>query len=148
MKIRIYFIILFIMLISLSNLYADELNIIEKAINIAHNRLTQGLFVSEISNEKEFEEQAGKQIEFALISLNSRDLITDDWHSLCVYCLARKHKYFNLAISILKEAYNAENYPKLRKWIKKRIDLLEKYNLINENFDINKELKDLRKNVF
>ena len=143
---KILVIILFFL--STMNLLADELSTIEKAAVIANNRLSQGLLLEEIKNQKSFEEQAGKQIEFALISLNSQELLTEDWFDLALYCLARKHKYYNLAISILKKEYEIEKYPRLRKWIQNRIQLLEQQNFIEDEFDIKVELLDFRKSVF
>ncbi|MBR4569828.1 MAG: hypothetical protein IKO19_04090 [Candidatus Riflebacteria bacterium] len=129
-------------------LSADELSTIEKAAIMANNRLTQGILLTEIKDEKSFEEQAGKQIEFALISLNAENLLTEDWYDLVLYCLARKHKYYNLALSILKKEYEIEKYPRLRKWIQKRINLLQQKDFCEEDFDINSELSDLRKSLF
>ena len=129
-------------------LSADELSTVEKAAIMANNRLTQGILLTEIKDEKSFEEQAGKQIEFALISLNAENLLTEDWYDLALYCLARKHKYYNLALSILKKEYEIEKYPRLRKWIQKRINLLQQKNFHEEDFNIKAELSDLRKRVF
>ncbi|MBQ2591711.1 MAG: hypothetical protein II567_00340 [Candidatus Riflebacteria bacterium] len=140
--------LLLIFFLSTISIFADELSIIEKAAFLANNRLTQGIFLTEIKDEKSFEEQAGKQIEFALISLNSQDLLTEDWYDLVLYCLARKHKYYNLALSILKKEYEIEKYPRLRKWIQKRINLLQQKEFIEDDFDIKAELSDLRKSVF
>ncbi len=127
---------------------ADVLATIEKAISIADRRISQGIFLTEIKNDREFESQACRQMEFALINLNSKEPLTDDWYNLSIYCLSRKHKRYNLALSILKKAYDAEEYPKFKKWIKKRIDLLETKSFIEDNFDINKEISDLRRVVF
>ena len=140
--------LLLIFFLSTISIFADELSTIEKAAFLANNRLTQGIFLTDIKDEKSFEEQAGKQIEFALISLNSQDLLTEDWYDLVLYCLARKHKYYNLALSILKKEYEIEKYPRLRKWIQKRINLLQQKDYYEEDFDISTELSDLRKNVF
>ena len=140
--------LLLIFFLSTISIFADELSIIEKAAFLANNRLTQGIFLTDIKDEKSFEEQAGKQIEFALISLNSQDLLTEDWYDLVLYCLARKHKYYNLALSILKKEYEIEKYPRLRKWIQKRINLLQQKEFIEDDFDIKAELSDLRKSVF
>ncbi len=140
--------LLLIFFLSTISIFADELSTIEKAAFLANNRLTQGIFLTDIKDEKSFEEQAGKKIEFALISLNSQDLLTEDWYDLLLYCLARKYKYYNLALSILKREFEIEKYPRLRKWIKKRIILLEQKDFYEEDFDISTELSDLRKNVF
>lgn len=140
--------LLLLLLLSTLIIFADELSDVEKATILANNRLTQGIFLTDIKDEKTFELQAGKQIEFALISLNSQELLTEDWYDLSLYCLARKHKYYNLALSILKREYEIEKYPRLRKWIKKRIILLEQKDFYEEDFDIKAELLDLRKNVF
>jgi hypothetical protein len=143
---KIYLLLIFFL--STISIFADELSTIEKAAVLANNRLSQGFFLTDIKDEKSFEEQAGKQIEFALISLNSQELLTEDWYDLLLYCLARKHKYYNLALSILKKEFEIEKYPRLRKWIKKRIILLEQKDFYEEDFDISTELSDLRKNVF
>ena len=129
-------------------LSADELSTIEKAAIMANNRLTQGILLTEIKDEKSFEEQAGKQIEFALISLNAENLLTEDWYDLALYCLAREHKYYNLALFILKKEYEIEKYPRLRKWIQKRINLIQQKNFHEEDFNIKAELSDLRKSLF
>ena len=138
---------IFFVILPLS-LFSDGLSMVEKATLIANNRLTQGIFLTDIKDEKSFKEQAGKQIEFALIISNSQKLLTEDWYDLSLYCLARKHKYYNLALSILKKEFEIENYPRLRKWIQKRINLLEQKDFNEEDFDINAELSDLRKKVF
>ena len=144
---KIFILILSFFLTSL-NLFADELSTIEKAIICVDKRINQGIFLSEITDEKTFIEQTSRQIEFALINLNSKDLLTEDWNNLALYCLARKYKYYSLALSILKKEYEIESYHKLRKWIAKRINLLEQKNFMEEGFDIKAELSDLRKNVF
>ena len=144
---KIFFLIVYILCSSFI-LSADELSTVEKAAIMANNRLTQGILLTEIKDEKSFEEQAGKQIEFALISLNAENLLTEDWYDLALYCLARKHKYYNLALFILKKEYEIEKYPRLRKWIEKRINLLQQKDFHEEDFDIKAELSDLRKRVF
>ena len=141
-------IVIILLFLSSQYLFADELSLIEKASLLADSRLNQGIFLSEITDEKSFEEQAGKQIEFALISLNSQELLTEDWFNLILYCLARKHKYYNLALSILKKEYEIEKYHRLRKWIQKRINMLQPKDFHEEDFDIKAELSDLRKSVF
>ena len=144
---KFLFVIVFILYSSFI-LFADELSTVEKAAIMANNRLTQGILLTEIRDEKSFEEQAGKQIEFALISLKAENLLTEDWFDLALYCLARKHKYYNLALSILKKEYEIEKYPRLRKWIEKRINLLQQKDFHEEDFDIKAEFSDLRKSVF
>jgi hypothetical protein len=144
---KIFILILSFFFTSL-NLFANELSTIEKAIICVDKRINQGIFLSEITDEKTFVEQASRQIEFALINLNSQDLLTEDWYNLALYCLARKYKYYPLALSILKKEYEIESYHKLRKWIEKRINLLKQSNFMEEEFDIKAELSDLRKNVF
>lgn len=142
-------IIIILLFLSISLiLFADELSTLEEAAIIADNRLKQGIFLSEITDEKSFEKEAGKQIEFALISLNAENLLTEDWYDLALYCLARKHKYYTLAVSILKKEYEIEKFPRLRKWIQKRILLLEQPKFIEDDFDIKAELLDFRKSVF
>ena len=141
-------IVIALILVSAIILSADELSTLEKAAIMANNRLTQGILLTEIKNEKSFEEQAGKQIEFALISLNAENLLTEDWYDLALYCLARKHRYYSLALSILKKEYDIEKYPRLRRWIEKRINLLQQKDFYEEDFDIKTELSDLRKRVF
>lgn len=145
---KILIIIAFILLNSAFSLFADELSTVEKAAILANNRLTQGILLTEIKDEKSFEEQAGKQIEFALISLNAENLLTEDWYDLALYCLARKHRYYGLALFILKKEYEIEKYPRLRKWIEQRIKLLQQKNFYEEDFDIKAELLDLRKSLF
>ena len=144
---KILFIIAFIFY-SAVILVADELSTVEKAAIIANNRITQGILLTEIKDEKSFEEQVGKQIEFALISLNAENILTEDWYDLALYCLARKHRYYNLALFILKKEYEIEKYPRLRKWIQKRINLLQQKDFYEEEFDIKSEFSDLRKCVF
>ena len=141
-------IVIALILVSAIILSADELSTLEKAAIMANNRLIQGILLTEIKNEKSFEEQAGKQIEFALISLNAENLLTEDWYDLALYCLARKHRYYSLALSILKKEYDIEKYPRLRRWIEKRINLLQQKDFYEEDFDIKTELSDLRKRVF
>lgn len=138
--------LLFVILSSLS-VFADELSILERAIHIADNRLNQGIFLTNIVTDKDFAEQASRQVEFALIYLKSQNIFNEDMYNLSLYCLSRKHKRYSLAISVLKKAYETEEYNKLKNWMKKRIILLENKDFIEDNFDISKEIADLRKNV-
>lgn len=124
---------------------ADELHTIEKAANIVQSRLEQGLFFTPINDEQSFEEQVGKQIQFALMSLNAQELLTEDWFDLLLYCIARKYRYYNLALRLLKKEYEMEEFPQLRRWINHRIKMLEKNNFSESAFDIRAELYDLRK---
>lgn len=140
--------ILILFIICGSILFADQLNILEKAALMADARLSQGLLIEEYKNEAEFEKQAGFQIEFALINLDSRDMLTEDWYDLALYCLARKHKYYDLALRVLKKEYEIEKYPSLSRWIKSRIKHIEKPGFSEENFSISEELRNFRKRVF
>ena len=144
---KIFKIILLFVILSSLSVFADELSILEKAIHMADNRLKQGFFLTNIVTDKDFTEQASRQVEFALISLKSQNIFTEDMYNLSLYCLSRKHKRYALAISVLKQAYEVEEYNKLKIWLKKRISILENKDFIEDNFDINKEIADLRKNV-
>lgn len=127
---------------------ADQLNTLEKATLMADSRLSQGLLIENFNSEADFEKQAGFQIEFALINLESREMLTEDWFDLALYCLARKHKYYNLALKILKKEYEIEKYPKLSRWIMHNINLLEKPGFKEDNFNISEELHQFRRRVF
>ena len=141
------FISLLFFILSISAVNADELATIEKAIQLANNRLTQGVLIIDIKNDIDFEKETCRLVEFALIGLNSKELFNDYCYYLSIYCLARKHKRYLLAKSILIQAYETEEYPKLKNWIKKRIDILNKVNFKEEDFSIIKEISDLRRNV-
>lgn len=145
MKKIIISIILIILLIPAT--YADDLTTIEKAINIADLRLNQGITLIDIKSDNDFENEACRLVEFALSSLNSDKLFNEDCYNLSIYCLSRKHKRYALAVSVLKKAYDIEEYYKLKKWIKIRISLLDNKDFIEDNFDISKEISDFRKNV-
>ena len=119
----------------------------EKAISLANKRFNQGIFLEDLSNDENFEKEAGRQIEFAFINLNAKEIFSDDWYIFSVYCLARKHKRYTLALSKLKQAYDVEEYTKLKKWIKRRIDLLNNENFKEDDFDIGNEISDLRNKV-
>lgn len=127
---------------------ADELSIIEQVTTDVNIRINQGSLLTEITDDKSFEKEASRLIEFAFINLNSKNLLTEDWFDLTLYCIARKQKYYKLAISILKKEYEIEKYHKLRLWLKKRITLLETPNFYENDFNINQELSDLREKVF
>ena len=139
--------LLLIIFLPVSVTFADDLATIEKAINIANLRLTQGITIIDTRNDIDFEKEACRLVEFALIGLNSKDLFNDYCYYLSIYCLARKHKRYKLAKSMLTQAYEAEEYLKLKHWIKKRIDLLSKENFNEDDFNISKEISDLRRNV-
>lgn len=144
MKILFLIISLFIS----QTLYGDALDRLKSATIIADSRLSDNIFFNSIESEKDFKEQAEKQIEFALISLNSDDLLTEDWVDLSLYCLARKYKYYNLAIHILKKEFEIEKYPRLNRWIKSRILVLTKANFYETAFSISDEFTDFRQKVF
>lgn len=143
LKLREIFIIVLMFIATIAR--ADELHTIEKAANIVQNRLEQGLFFTPITDEQSFEEQAGKQIQFAIMSLNAHELLTEDWFDLLLYCIARKYRYYNLALRLLRKEYEMEEYPQLRRWINHRIKMLEKNSFSESAFDIRAELYDLRK---
>lgn len=126
-------------------LYADELAIVEKAIFIVDERIYKGIFLSEISDDKTFENEVTRMLEFAYISLGKEKFLTEEWFDLSIYCLARKYKYYKLAINLLKKEYEIIKYHKLRKWIKARIQLLDNSDFFESDFDIKKEVNDLRK---
>ena len=139
-------ILLFILISSV--LFADQLYTLEKAILMADSRLAHGILIESYKSEAEFEKQAGTQIEFALINLDSRDMLTEDWYDLALYCLARKYKYYNLALRLLKKEYEIEKYPRLSRWIMSRVKLLEAPGYSEESFNVTEELRDFRRRVF
>ena len=143
---RYFIAVLIITFINLP-LNADDFSNLEKVISIAEKRISSGILLINNINEKNFIEEANKQIEFAMHSLNLNNLLEEDYINLSLYCLARKKQYYSIAISILKSAYEVENYPKLKRWIKKRISILEQYNFYESDFDIKKELQNLKQSL-
>ena len=75
----------------------------------------------------------------------AQELLTEDWFDLLLYCIARKYRYYNLALRLLRKEYEMEEFPQLRRWINHRIKMLEKNNFSESAFDIRAELYDLRK---
>lgn len=141
--------ILLIILVFLTQpLPADSLEDLKDATLLANSRLTDGIFMERILDANSFEKQASQQIEFALISINRRDLLTEEWFDMALYCLARKHKKYSTALKILKKEYSIEKYPKLTRWLKSRIELLSEPEFNETNFSISAEFADFRKKVF
>lgn len=140
------FILTLAIIISLIHpIQADELDTLARAIEIANKRINEGLVILPLNTEQEFEKSAGRQLEFALIEIKGEKLLTEEWYDLALYCLARKNKRYQLALNILEKEYGLDNHPRLKRWIKKRIEILKNKNFKEDNFDTNKELSDLRK---
>lgn len=97
-----------------------QLDKLENAVEIAIGRLDSGLLM-EGRVKEDFALMAGRQIEFALISLDAADLLEEDYYHLALYLLARRYCYYDLAIELLEFEVKMAQIKEVRNWLREKI---------------------------
>lgn len=125
-----------------------QLNKLEQAVGIASSRLESGISSDE-NGSSDFSLQAGRQLEFALLSIDAANLLEEDYYHFALYLLARQAGHYRLAVELLSFEYQLARFSPLKKWLKQRIDqlnaLASSAGGVDKNFSISAEFASFRK---
>lgn len=97
-----------------------QLDKLEHAVEITIGRLDSGLLMDDAVKE-DFALMAGRQIEFALISLDAAHLLEEDYYHLALYLLARRYCYYDLAIELLEFEVKMAQIKEVKNWLREKI---------------------------
>ncbi|MDD3148067.1 MAG: hypothetical protein PHD82_12235 [Candidatus Riflebacteria bacterium] len=109
----------------LAESYRSQLQTLEKAVIISIERLESGIELESITG-KNFSEKAGRQLEFALLSLDAGHLLQEDYYHFALYVVARHFKHYLSAIELLTYELEMTGQKALKNWLNRRIEQLQK----------------------
>lgn len=126
----------------------SQLDKLEQAVTIANDRLESGI-EQDTSQNADFAQIAGRQLEFALLSLDAGHLLVEDYYHFALYLIARQQANYVLAMELLEFEYKLAEFKALKNWLNKRILLMHSLQGpkagIDSKFTIRDEFASFRK---
>lgn len=132
---------------------SDQLNTIEKAVNIAVARIESGL-VSDSASGEDFLSMSGRQFELAVLSLSAGHLLEEDYYNLALYMMASHFKEYDAAIKVLEFEEKQNSHRALKKWLRAKIEFTRKMKSdeleygLKKRFSIQDEFKSLKNTLW